>query len=126
MASEHTAERRAKPRGESRAEPRAEPRDGAEGASLLSYAAGFALSIVLTAIPFSLAMGYRLARAALVVSIIAFAVAQILVHLVFFLHLNSSGKWNRVALAYVALLLLILVGGSVWIMYHLNYNMMAR
>ena len=122
MASEHTAERRAKPRGESRAEPR----DGAEGASLLSYAVGFALSIILTAIPFSLAMGHRLARAALVVSIIAFAVAQILVHLVFFLHLNSSGKWNRVALAYVALLLLILVGGSVWIMYHLNYNMMAR
>ena len=104
----------------------AERPDGAEGAKLGSYALGFILSIALTAVPFALAMAHRLARTALVVSIVSFAVVQIVVHLVFFLHLNASSKWNRVALAYAALLLLILVGGSVWIMYHLNYNMMMR
>jgi len=100
--------------------------DGAESASLGSYLLGFALSIVMTAVPFALAIGQRLERTALVISVVVFAVAQIFVQLFFFLHLNSSGKWNRAALAYTALLVFILVGGSVWIMYHLNYNMMER
>lgn len=109
-----------------REERSAERSDAAEGASLGGYTVGYGLAVVTTAIPFVLAMVGRLPRSALVLTVIAFAVAQLVVHLFFFLHLNSSGKWNRVALAYVALLLFILVGGSVWIMYHLNYNMMVR
>jgi cytochrome o ubiquinol oxidase operon protein cyoD len=48
------------------------------------------------------------------------------VHLVFFLHMNGSSgqRWNLVAFLFAVLMVVILVGGSFWIMNHLNHNMM--
>jgi cytochrome o ubiquinol oxidase operon protein cyoD len=58
--------------------------------------------------------------------IIVFAALQILVHTVCFLHLNSQseGGWTLMAYIFTAILLLITIAGSLWIMYHLNSNMM--
>jgi len=92
-----------------------------------SYLVGLGLSAILTAIPFWLVMSNVLNNdgwtAALV---IAFAVAQILVHTVCFLHVNtqSEGGWTMVAYIFTAVILLIAIAGSLWIMYHLNSNMM--
>ena len=91
------------------------------------YMIGFFLSIILTAIPFALVMGDVLeSRNTTVIVISAFAVVQILVHMVFFLHMNhkSEGGWNMLALIFTAVLVVIVLSGSLWVMHHLNTNMM--
>lgn len=92
-----------------------------------SYLLGFALSAVLTAIPFWLVMARPIESLAVTsVLIIAFAVAQILVHTVCFLHVNTQneGGWTLIAYVFTAVILFITIAGSLWIMYHLNTNMM--
>jgi len=58
--------------------------------------------------------------------VIAFAVVQILVHTVCFLHVNTQaqGGWTLIAYVFTAVIVLITIAGSLWIMYHLNSNMM--
>jgi cytochrome o ubiquinol oxidase subunit IV len=99
---------------------------GAGQGSFKTYGVGYLLALVLTAVPFILVMTSALPRTALLVTVGVFAVAQIGVHLVFFLHLSrsSSQRWNLVVFAYTVVILAILVGASVWIMFHLNANMM--
>ena len=61
-----------------------------------------------------------------VVLVLAFGGVQVLVHMVYFLHLNtrSEGGWNMLALIFTLILVLITFAGSLWVMYHLNDNMM--
>ena len=95
--------------------------------SMRSYLVGFALSAILTAIPFWLVMSDVLGNAtATSAAVIALAVAQIVVHTICFLHVNTQGEggWTLVAFVFTAVILLITIGGSLWIMYHLNTNMM--
>jgi cytochrome o ubiquinol oxidase operon protein cyoD len=58
--------------------------------------------------------------------VITFAVVQILVHTVCFLHVNTQaqGGWTLIAYVFTAVIVLITIAGSLWIMYHLNSNMM--
>ncbi len=60
--------------------------------------------------------------------ILAFAAVQIVVHMVYFLHMNarSEGGWNLLALVFTAMLVVIALSGSLWVMYHLNDNMMPE
>ena len=90
------------------------------------YLIGFGLSVVLTAIPFWLVMAGVLAPQLTGLIITAFAVVQIVVHMIFFLHMNhkSEGGWNMLALIFTLVIVVIAVAGSVWVMYHLNTNMM--
>lgn len=90
------------------------------------YVIGFLLSVVLTAIPFWLVMTGTLSTQVTAIAIIALAVVQILVHTVCFLHVNtrSEGGWTLLAYAFAAVIVLIVISGSLWIMYHLNTNMM--
>ena len=99
---------------------------GASRGSLKSYATGFILSIVLTAIPFALVMSGALSRSAVLVGIFGAAIVQILVHLHYFLHLDTSSaaRWNVLALVFTVLIMILFVGGTLWIMYHLNHRMM--
>ncbi len=100
--------------------------DGAHG-SLKGYVAGFGLSVVLTAIPFWLVMSGVLGSSQLTAfAVMGFAVVQIVVHMVFFLHMNthSEAGWNMLALVFTAVLVVIMIAGSLWVMYHLNTNMM--
>jgi cytochrome o ubiquinol oxidase operon protein cyoD len=91
-----------------------------------SYVIGFLLSVVLTAVPFWLVMSGALEQQATALTIIGFAVVQILVHTVCFLHVNTraEGGWTLMAYVFTAVVVLICIAGSMWIMYHLNTNMM--
>lgn len=92
-----------------------------------SYLIGFALSAVLTAVPFWLVItGVLQDRGATALAIVALAFVQILVHTVCFLHINtrSEGGWTLLATLFSAVVIAIVISGSLWIMYHLNSNMM--
>ena len=107
--------------------PAADVHDDVPHFSLAHYAIGFALSVVLTAIPFWLVMSGVLGDKVITALVIAaFAVAQIGVHMVFFLHMNtkSQGGWNFLALVFTLIVVGIVLSGSLWVMYHLNHNMM--
>jgi cytochrome o ubiquinol oxidase operon protein cyoD len=95
--------------------------------SLKGYVTGFVLSVVLTAIPFWLVMGKALDRPGATAAIlIGLAAVQIVVHMVYFLHMNakSEGGWSLLALLFTMVLVIIALSGSLWVMYHLNTNMM--
>ncbi len=100
--------------------------DAAGHGTVKSYVIGFVLSVILTAIPFGLTMAHRLPVASLVPVIVAIGVVQILVHLYFFLHMNTSSSqvWNNAAFVFTVIIVGILIVGSLWVMYHLNANMM--
>ena len=95
--------------------------------SYRGYATGFILSVILTAIPFWLVMGQVLPSPKVTgLVILAFAAVQMVVHMVYFLHMNSKveGGWSLLALIFTAALVLIMLSGSIWVMYHMNANMM--
>jgi cytochrome o ubiquinol oxidase operon protein cyoD len=95
--------------------------------SLKGYMTGFILSVVLTAIPFWLVMGKVFDKpGTTAIVILAFAAVQIVVHMIYFLHLNahSQGGWNMLALIFTIVLVVITLSGSLWVMFHLNHNMM--
>jgi cytochrome o ubiquinol oxidase operon protein cyoD len=58
--------------------------------------------------------------------ILGFAAVQLVVQMVYFLHLNSKaeGGWNMMALVLTLVLLVIVMSGSIWVMHHMNTNMM--
>lgn len=99
---------------------------GASHGSAKSYLIGFVLSVILTAIPFWLVMEGTASHGVILGTVVASAVVQIFVHLVYFLHMNTSSeeRWNLTALVFTVLIIAIVVGGSLWIMYNLNINMM--
>ena len=99
---------------------------GASMGSFKSYTTGLILAIALTAIPFGLVMSGVLSRSATLFCISGAAVVQILVHLHYFLHLDTSSamRWNILALLFTLLIMVLFVGGTIWIMYNLNYRMM--
>lgn len=91
------------------------------------YVTGFVLAVILTVIPFWLVMAKIFTDpnvTALV--ILGIAAMQIVVHMVYFLHMNSKleGGWSLLALIFTLMLLVIMLAGSIWVMYHLNANMM--
>ncbi|MGH8506577.1 MAG: cytochrome o ubiquinol oxidase subunit IV [Stenotrophobium sp.] len=98
-------------------------------ATLRGYMTGFILSIILTIIPFWLVMGHVFANPnSTIMLVLAFGAVQIVVHMVYFLHMNSSseGGWNMMALIFTLILVVITLSGSIWIMYHMNANMMPE
>ena len=92
---------------------------------LRSYLIGFGLALLLTAVPFGLVAFELLPRTATLIAIFVAAIVQILVHLRYFLHLdfNETPRENLLAIAFAALLILIMIGGSLWIMFDLNARM---
>jgi cytochrome o ubiquinol oxidase subunit IV len=99
---------------------------GAHG-SLKEYVTGFVLSVILTAIPFWLVMGNVFENTKVTgLVIMAFAAVQVVVHMVYFLHMNfrSEGGWTMLALFFTVIILVIVLAGSLWVMYHMNHNMM--
>jgi cytochrome o ubiquinol oxidase operon protein cyoD len=96
-------------------------------ATVKGYLIGFFLSVVLTAIPFWLVMAKVLPTSGLTALVVlGFATVQIVVHMIYFLHMNTKveGGWSLLALLFTAVLVLIMLSGSIWVMYHLNTNMM--
>jgi cytochrome o ubiquinol oxidase subunit IV len=96
-------------------------------AGLRSYLIGFALAVLLTAISFWLTGTTLVWGPAIPVALVVFAVAQMGVHLVFFLHITTApdSTNNVLALAFGALIVGLVIGGSLWIMANMNANMMS-
>jgi cytochrome o ubiquinol oxidase subunit IV len=99
---------------------------GMSRGTLTSYLTGFVFALILTGIPFAFVMSGAFSPAATIFTIFAAGVVQILVHLHYFLHLDTSSaaRWNVAALLFTILILTLFVGGSLWIMWTLNYRMM--
>jgi cytochrome o ubiquinol oxidase operon protein cyoD len=93
-----------------------------------SYNVGFLLSIILTAIPFALVMHPVLPRSTTLLMIVVLAVVQVIVQLVYFLHMSrsSEGGWNLISFAFTLVILFIIVALSVWIIWSMHYNMMIN
>lgn len=92
-----------------------------------SYVIGLVLAILMTAASFAVANGWAFVwQPGIGAALIALAVGQIGVHLVFFLHLTTGpdNTNNALALAFGTLVVILIVGGSLWIMHNLDQNMM--
>jgi cytochrome o ubiquinol oxidase subunit IV len=95
--------------------------------SLRSYLTGFVLAAILTIIPFWLVMGHVIdSTLATVLIVLGLAVVQIVVHVIYFLHLDtrSESGWNMLAFIFTIVLVVIVLGASIWVMYNENANMM--
>ncbi len=95
--------------------------------TLKDYLTGFVLSLVLTAIPFWVVIGKVFERPGVTAAVLlGFAAVQMVVHMVYFLHMNakSEGGWTLLALIFTLVLVVIALSGSLWVMDHLNENMM--
>ncbi|GEN24751.1 cytochrome o ubiquinol oxidase subunit IV [Halomonas cupida] len=94
--------------------------------SVKSYIVGLILSIVLTIIPFGVVMTGSFGTGATLLIIVITAVAQVLVQLVMFMHMNTKADegWNFMSFVFTVAILVLVIGGSLWIMYHLHLNMM--
>ena len=95
------------------------------GPSLGRYLTGFVFAAVLTVIPFGLVAAEALSRDTTLIVIAIAALLQVLVHLRYFLDLNltTTPRENILAIAFAAVLIFIMVGGSLWIMLDLNERM---
>jgi cytochrome o ubiquinol oxidase operon protein cyoD len=58
--------------------------------------------------------------------VLGFAAVQVVVHMVYFLHMNNKaeGGWSMLSTMFTLVLLVIVLAGSIWVMYHMNKNMM--
>jgi cytochrome o ubiquinol oxidase subunit IV len=98
------------------------------GTSVRNYLIGLVLAAGLTAASFWVAGGTSLIYApGVAMGLAALAIGQMGVHLVFFLHITTGpdNTNNVLALAFGVLIVGIVIAGSLWIMYHLNGNMMV-
>jgi cytochrome o ubiquinol oxidase subunit IV len=88
------------------------------------YLVGVVLALVLTAIPFGLVAARTLRPTQIFVVIGAAAFTQVIVHLRYFLHLDlkPSSQNQLIALCFAAVVLLILLGGTLWMLFNLNYR----
>ena len=93
---------------------------------LQTYLIGFALAILLTAGSFAVAGTKLIWAPAIPMALVVLAVAQIGVHLVFFLHITTApdNTNNVLALAFGVLIVALIIAGSIWIMGHLSHNLM--
>lgn len=100
---------------------------GASHSTLSGYVTGFILAVLLTAIPFWLVMGkvFQTSSTTALV-LLGFAAVQVVVHMIYFLHMNtrSEGGWSLLALLFTLVIVVIAMAGSLWVMYHMNANMM--
>ena len=102
--------------------------EGANHGSVKSYVIGFILSVILTVIPFGLVMYPTLPKMTTLAIVLLFAVVQVVVHLVYFLHLDRSEaqRENVIAFVFAGLVIVLLVGLSLWIMFSIHTYMMAK
>jgi cytochrome o ubiquinol oxidase subunit IV len=95
--------------------------------AIASLLVGFGLAILLTIVSFFIARTTLVWQPSIPVALVVLAIAQMGVHLVFFLHITTGpdNVNNVMALAFGVLIVFLVMVGSLWIMYHLNHNMMS-
>lgn len=94
------------------------------GGSVLSYTIGFILSLVLTLAAYAIVTGKSLDGWPLLYGLTGLALVQLVVQLVFFLHLRHEDepRWKLLVFDLMLLIVAILLFGSIWIMNNLNYR----
>lgn len=101
-------------------------RHASETSKIKYYASGFILSLLFTLVAYVI-VDYKMATPyTLYILVGAFALLQALVQVICFLRLNTTrqeNRWNFISFLFTVLVIFILVGGCLWIMYNLNYNM---
>lgn len=91
------------------------------------YVTGFVASVILTVIPFGVVMAGGLGSTRMTAFVVlACAIVQMVVHMVYFLHMkpSSEGGWTVISLVFTLIVLVIAVVGTIWVMYHMDANMM--
>lgn len=93
---------------------------------VIGYLVGLGLAILLTATSFFVAGTDLVWQPSIPVALVVLAIAQMGAHLVFFLHITTGpdNTNNVLALAFGILIVILVIGGSLWIMANLNHNMM--
>ena len=100
---------------------------GAAHGTMRDYVTGFVLAVILTVIPFWIVMNRSIESSSMTALVILLIGAvQIVVHMVYFLHMNARSEegWTLLALIFTLVMVVITLTGSLWVMFHLNYNMM--
>lgn len=99
---------------------------GASHGSLKTYTIGFVLSLGLTALSFGVVMSGLVSRDMMLPAITALAVIQLLVQLIFFLHLGTAPEQRNNTVIFILTVFLIatVVAGSLWVIHNANVNMM--
>ena len=94
--------------------------------SVAGYLVGFVLAAIITCVSFYITGSALVWAPSIPIALTVLAIAQVGVHIVFFLHMTSGpdNVNNLMALAFGLLIVVVLVFGSLWIMTHLNDNMM--
>ena len=89
---------------------------------------GFIFSLILTLASYRIVVHYHLSCGVLTFSLLSLAIVQVFIQLIFFLHLGleSKPRWNLMMFFFAVFLIVVLVGGSIWIMRNLNYNVMLK
>lgn len=96
-------------------------------AAYRGYFKGFLFSVILTVIPFWAVMSGSISDVTTIVAlIVGLGAVQVLVHVYYFLHVTVSAEdgWQAMSLLFTAILLGIILVGSIWVMVHLHENMM--
>jgi cytochrome o ubiquinol oxidase operon protein cyoD len=99
---------------------------GASHGSMKSYVLGFVYAVILTVVPFAMVMSGAFPRGFTIITMFVLAAVQVLVHLVYFLHMDRSSaqRWNVMVFAFSVLIIAIVVVGSLWVLHNMNANMM--
>ena len=95
--------------------------------TLKGYATGFVLAVILTVIPFWLVMAKVFDQSSTTgLVVLGIGAVQIVVHMIYFLHMDTKTEhgWSMLALIFTVMVVVIMLSGSLWVMYHLNHNMM--
>jgi cytochrome o ubiquinol oxidase operon protein cyoD len=95
-----------------------------ESTGYVSYVFGFILSIAATLLAYWFVTNHLLPKQALIYTVMAIAVVQLIIQAVFFLHIGRGSRWKFLTFVFALLIVMIVVGGSIWIMNNLDYNMM--
>lgn len=96
-----------------------------EPGSLRSYVSGYLSAVVLTLVAFLVAAKHSLMGNKLIAVLLGLAIVQFVLQLIFFLHIGRESKprYKRLVLLLMIVFVLIVVLGSIWVMYSLNYRM---
>lgn len=92
--------------------------------SYFSYVIGFLLSIFTTLLAYFFVVNDLWPKETLIYIVMAIAIIQLIVQVVFFLHIGRGSRWKLLTFLFTVLIVAIVVVGSIWIMRNLDYNMM--
>lgn len=114
------------PHAETRVDKNAQLKYGVLPKTLRAYFIGLFLSLLFTFASFAIVTDHRLSVGVLYLLLAVFAIGQLFAQIIYFLRFTMSeeGRWNTMPFIFTGVIIVVLIFGSLWIMYNLDYNMM--